>query len=149
MGKPNLRFQEYAAPNYHDCMELFERNCPSFFAEEEREDFIEFLESDSDNFLLGYEESTFVCCFGIEDHSEEVSSIRWMMVHPNFHHGGYGNAMMSYFMRYVRERGTEKILIATSQHASAFFEKYGASQLDAIEDGWGKGMHKINMQITL
>ena len=28
-----------------------------------------------------------------------------------------------------------------------FFEKYGAKEIAFIENGWGKGMHKIDMCI--
>jgi hypothetical protein len=56
--------------------------------------------------------------------------------------------MMSHFFDNIQDQSLGKVLVATSQHANKFFEKYGAEQLEFIEDGWGKGMHKINMEIV-
>ena len=149
MKKQNLIYKEYTTSNYQNCLELFELNCPSFFAKEEREDYQKFLKSNNDLYLLGYKDNIFVCCFGITDQPKEICSISWIMVHPNFHHGGYGSEMISYILDYAKNKGKERILIATSQHASSFFKKYGAKQLNYIKDGWGIGMDKIDMQITL
>lgn len=144
-----MEFKEYTPQDYQDCLELFELNCPSFFAEEEREDYTRYLESNNDVYLLGYQGSSLVCCFGIGDISKDVSSLTWIMVHPGHHRGGYGREMMSYFLGHVKEQSKKKVLVSTSQHAEAFFGKYGAKRLKFTEDGWGKGMHRIDMEIPL
>ena len=36
MRIPKLEFEKYTTSNYEECLELFELNCPSYFAEEER-----------------------------------------------------------------------------------------------------------------
>ena len=43
----------------------------------------------------------------------------------------------------------KKVLVATSQHAENFFKKFGANREGYIKDGWGKGMHQVNMEIDL
>jgi N-acetylglutamate synthase-like GNAT family acetyltransferase len=145
----DMKFKEYTSLNYNDCLELFELNCPSFFAEEERDDYKQYLKFNSDRYLLGYKENSIVCCFGIGNNSEGISCLRWIMVHPNFYNRGYGNAMMSYLMNHVIDKAQKKILISTSQHTEAFFSKYGATKLNFIKDGWGKAMHRIDMEVTL
>ncbi|MDD9891747.1 MAG: GNAT family N-acetyltransferase [Gammaproteobacteria bacterium] len=145
----SIEFRDYTGCYFEKCLELFELNCPAYFAEEEREDFKHFLRSQSGPYFLGFSNNTFVCCFGMSRHSEVDCSLNWIMVHPDYQHGGYGAAMMSYFLDYVANLGMQKVFIATSQYAKSFFEKYGAEQLDFIEDGWGKGMHRINMELNL
>ena len=36
MRMPKLEFQKYIASKYEECLELFELNCPAYFAEEEK-----------------------------------------------------------------------------------------------------------------
>ena len=55
-----MKFKEYTSLNYKDCLELFELNCPSFFAEEERDDYKQYLKFNSDLYLLGYKENSIV-----------------------------------------------------------------------------------------
>ena len=148
MNKSKLEFRNYEVSNYEECLELFEANCPAYFAVEEREDYREFLKSINDQYFLGYVNGSLMCCFGITNHSKGLSSLSWIMVRPSQHKKGYGHQMMSHFFDNIQDQSLGKVLVATSQHANKFFEKYGAEQLEFIEDGWGKGMHKINMEIV-
>ena len=148
MNKTKLEFRNYKVSNYEECLELFEANCPAYFAVEEREDYREFLKSINDQYFLGYVNGSLICCFGITHHSKGLSSLSWIMVHPSQHKKGYGHQMMSHFFDNIQDQSLGKVLIATSQHATKFFEKYGAEQLEFTEDGWGKGMHKIDMEIV-
>ena len=42
-----------------------------------------------------------------------------------------------------------RILLSTSQHSADFFEQFGAYETSRIENGWGVGMHRIDMEIDL
>ena len=147
MKTPKLKFQKYKASRFEECLELFELNCPAYFAEEERKDYRKFLQYNKDIYLLGYENHSLACCFGITEHNIDLCSLNWIMVHPNSHKDGFGNEMMSYFINYVKEKNKKTALISTSQHTNKFFEKYGAKEIEFIKNGWGRGMHKIYMQI--
>tara|TARA_Y100000385_G_scaffold168296_1_gene174298 strand:- start:203 stop:658 length:456 start_codon:yes stop_codon:yes gene_type:complete len=147
MKMPKLKFQKYIASKFEECLELFELNCPAYFAEEEREDYRKFLQHDKDIYLLGYENDSLACCFGITEHNIDLCSLSWIMVQPNRHKNGFGNEMMSYFINYAKETIKKTALISTSQHANKFFEKYGAREIAFKENGWGRGMHKIDMRI--
>ena len=142
-----LKFQKYTPSKFEGCLELFELNSPAYFAEEERKDYRKFLEHERDIYLLGYQNNSLVCCFGITEHNIDLCSLDWIMVHPSRHKSGFGNEMMSYFINYAKEKNKKTALISTSQHANNFFEKYGAREIAFIENGWGRGMHKINMRI--
>ena len=147
MKTPKLKFKKYTPSKFEECLELFELNCPAYFAEEERKDYRKFLEYERDIYLLGYENDSLVCCFGMTEHNIDLCSLSWIMVHPNRHKSGYGSEMMSYFINLAKEKNKKKALISTSQYANNFFEKYGAKEIAFIENGWGKGMHKIDMRI--
>ena len=149
MRIPKLEFQKYIDSKYEECLELFELNCPTYFAEEERKDYKQFLEHDRDVYLLGYENGSLICCFGVTEHNKDLCSLSWIMVHPKHHKSGFGNEMMSYFISYAREKNKKTAMISTSQYANNFFEKYGAREIAFEENGWGRGMHKIDMCIEL
>ena len=54
---------------------------------------------------------------------------------------------MAYFISFAKEKNKKTAMISTSQHANSFFKKYGAREIAFIENGWGRGMHKIDMCI--
>ena len=70
-------------------------------------------------------------------------------MHPDRQRSGYGHKMMTYFIDELTRHSKDAALIATSQYAKAFFSKYGAEQLSFEENGWGRGMHRIDMKMPL
>ena len=144
-----LDFKKYQINYFNNCMKLFESNCPSSFAEEERADYIYYLQNCRDHYLLGFTDNNLISTVGIAIHSSVLASLRWIMVHPDYHSKGCGRQLMDYVKNYVAGNGIQKLSISTSQHANNFFEKCGARELNFINDGWGKGMHKIDMEISL
>ena len=42
-----------------------------------------------------------------------------------------------------------KLVVSTSQHADQFFARFGAVTLRSQNDGWGPGMHRVDMEIIL
>ena len=57
--------------------------------------------------------------------------------------------MMLAVLQEANDNGVERVLIAASQHSGPFFAKFGAEQLDFIKDGWGDGMHKLDMILNI
>jgi hypothetical protein len=39
--------------------------------------------------------------------------------------------------------------IAASQKSAAFFARFGAVTLKVVDNGWGTGMHRIDMELPL
>ena len=144
-----LKLQEYKQTDFDACMDLFDSNCPAYFAIEERIDYQNYLKFNEDKYLLGYIDESLIGCFGITKHDQITCSISWIMVSPSHHRGGYGSQMMEHFLDYVQKMNMKRVLVATSQHAENFFKKFGAYREGYIEDGWGKGMHQVNMEIDL
>ena len=70
MNKSKLEFRNYKVSNYEECLELFEANCPAYFAVEEREDYREFLKSMNDQYFLGYVNGSLICCFHLLEEEE-------------------------------------------------------------------------------
>ena len=49
-----LKLQEYKQTDFDACMDLFDSNCPAYFAIEERIDYQNYLKFNEDKYLLGY-----------------------------------------------------------------------------------------------
>lgn len=144
-----LEFKNYTPSDYDNCLFLFDLNCPSFFAAEERADYISFLATNQELYLLGRLGHEIVSAFGIEMGENRICGIAWLMVHPEYHRKGYRSAMMAFVLKYARKHRIVKILLSTSQHSADFFEQFGAYETSRIENGWGVGMHRIDMEIDL
>lgn len=48
-----LEIKKYKSRDFDYCMEIFELNCPKYFAESEREDCKKYLSSNQDHYLVG------------------------------------------------------------------------------------------------
>ena len=79
----------------------------------------------------------------------DVASIDWIMVDPSHELMGVGDAMVKRALDLFNKHNVKEIKVATSQHANRFFERYGLVETSTTLHGWGKGMHKIDMVMSL
>ncbi len=146
-----MHFIPYQAEYFEACMALFDENCPAYFAENEKEDYATYLKANQDTYMvLQNTEGAVVAAYGLA-YIEEMNRARvtWIMVSPTGQRAGLGRQMMAAVIGGARELKVDAIDIATSQHADQFFAKFGAIEIRNIKDGWGKGMHRIDMELKL
>ena len=150
-----MGFKPYSQDNMAACLELFDLNCPRFFAREERSDYSYFLQQLPDSrsthnvYLLGWREQRLIACFGVARVSSETCALTWIMVHPEYQRQGCGEEMMAQLFTLAAAADYRKVVVSTSQHADQFFARFGAITLRSQNDGWGPGMHRVNMEIIL
>ena len=89
-----------------------------------------------------------VACYGVTI-ERDVASIDWIMVNPSHQSMGVGNAMVKRAFDLFKKHNVKELRVATSQHANRFFERYGLVETSTTLHGWGKGMHKIDMVMSL
>lgn len=139
-------------PEYRQrCIEIFESNQPKFFVPAERELFINWLDKDTTtNYYVLMLEGEVIGCGGIyvDDH-DNTAGLSWGMVHSAFHRQGYGKLFTTYRINLLRSLHPDKICrIDTSQHTVSFYEQFGFTTIEVIENGYGEGLHKNIMQIN-
>ena len=150
-----MEFKPYSQDNMAACLELFDLNCPSFFAREERSDYSYFLQQLPDSrsthnvYLLGWREQRLIACFGVARVSSETCALTWIMVHPEYQRQRCGEEMMAQLFTLAAAADYRKVVVSTSQHADQFFARFGAITLRSQNDGWGPGMHRVDMEIIL
>ncbi|MCS5593886.1 MAG: hypothetical protein NZ730_05005 [Porticoccaceae bacterium] len=56
---------------------------------------------------------------------------------------------MSRVSTLVRASGVSLVTIATSHKSALFFAKCGAVEINFTDNGWGPGMHRVDMELPL
>jgi GNAT superfamily N-acetyltransferase len=149
----------YNATDRQACLDIFDSNCPQYFAPSERK-YIEnwltaqneerptYPNSAEDRFYVLEYEGKIVACGGFYLLKDENSaSISWGMVHADHHKKGFGRDLFQYRLEVVRQlRPGVKILLDTSQHTFGFFEKMGMKVKEVTEDGYGAGLDRYDME---
>lgn len=145
---PHVRLQAYAPAHRDRLLEVFDRNSPSAFAPNERADFCAYLDHPS-----GYEvaqvDGTVVGGAGLEAVDPASSAIRWILVDPEAHGLGVGRALIERMLSRLKERGHGRMLIAASHVSEPFFARFGARTHSTKPDGWGPGMHRVDMVLEI
>lgn len=145
-----MKFSKYNASFFGECLQLFNENCPQYFAENEREDYISFLKGGPSDYFTGAIENTVVSAFGVISSPEKLRArLSWILVTPKAKGKGVGNTMMNYAIETAIKRRESAIDIAASHLSASFFAKFGAEELDRTQHGWGPEMHRIDMEIKL
>lgn len=139
----------YVAEDRAACLALFDRNCPSHFAPDERADFARYLTASSSDYRVCERAGVIVGAFGVATSSAGQARLNWIMVDRVAHGGGIGAAIMDEACTIARRDGATAIHIAASHLSASFFARLGARQTGHIDDGWGPGMHRVDMVLEL
>lgn len=145
---PRLDFRPFAADDTDACLAIFDANCPEYFAPNEREGYERFLDSAADNYTIVEADGRVVGGFGILGDGPQERTLRWILVSPASHGAGIGSAIMERVLDAVGESRAAKLVIGASHRSAPFFERFGAAQVDFREDGWGPGMHRVDMELS-
>ena len=106
-----------------------------------------FLDTD----IVGYElcsvENRVAGAFGLIGKDLRQSYLSWMLIHPQLQGLGIGSAIMRRVASLANVEGVNKVHIAASHISEPFFAKFGAIRVGIMANGWGPGMHRIDMEL--
>lgn len=131
------------------CMEIFDSNCPKYFAEHERDEFLQTLRDPGiDPYFIIELSGELVGCGGIFlNHEKKICGLSWGMVHRDFHKQGFGEKLVRHRLALLDEQFTDyKQLVNTAQYTEAFYERFGFTTVRVIKDGWGPSLDKYEME---
>jgi GNAT superfamily N-acetyltransferase len=130
------------------CLALFDANCPTFFAVNERADYNRFLGRSCPDYRVRLDRGEAVAAFGLLDEgAPRRRRLNWIMVHPDRHGAGLGRAIMAAVEERSRSAGAVYIDIAASHLSAPFFSRFGAREIARTTDGWGPAMHRVDMEL--
>lgn len=141
-------FRPYRPGDAPACFRLFDANCPQFFAPNERQDLVEFLRVPPAGYEVALLGDEVVAAFGVLREAGELH-LRWIMVSPAQQGRGLGRLIMARATAIVLAEGEKNLRIATSHLSEKFFLKFGAQEVARTPDGWGPGMHRVDLVLAL
>jgi len=130
-------------------MGIFDANCPEFFAPNERQDYLVFLEDKPDGYEVCKIEGRVCGAFGLFADGPDVKRLNWILIDPQTQGTGVGSKIMNRVVRSGRQSLTRTVKIAASNKSAAFFARFGAIVISSTKGGWGPGMDRIDMELAL
>src|SRR5262245_2745092 len=143
-----MQFRRYRADDRETCLQLFDLNCPVSFAPNERSDYERFLDDAVEKYELCLIDREVVGGYGLYPDGPGRMAVRWIIVSPKTQGLGIGSAMMTRIIGTLRQTGGVTLHIAASHKSAPFFAKFGAVERRRIPDGWGPGMHRVEMVLV-
>ncbi len=147
----------YSSQFHSNCMEIFNSNCPKYFSEAERADFMNWLTQEVDEthpYWVGLMDQQVVACagiycaddqFGRAEFSNEVG-FAWGMVHADFHKQGFGTQFAEFRIDYLKKHYIDRpIILRTTQKTYLFFEQHDFVVRSWQKNGYGDGLDKVVM----
>ena len=144
-----VTFATYSPMCKKACLGLFDANCPEYFAPNERDEYARFLDTNPEGYELCMAQNTIVGAFGLIGDDPQRRSLNWILLEPKSRGLGLGAAMMGRVAGLARGSGLTVVKIAASHKSAEFFAKFGATTITTTENGWGPGMHRVDMEMRI
>jgi hypothetical protein len=145
--KQSLEFKPYHATDRSACLALFDENCPEYFAPGERDDYATFLDSATENYVVCRFAHRIVGAYGLYLNNPSGAALHWILLSTSSQGLGLGSTIMSRVIDEVRLSGRVPLLISASHKSAPFFARFGAIETARVPDGWGPGMHRVEMRL--
>lgn len=142
-----IHFEDYRPADLDSCLKIFDANCPEFFAENERDDYREFLSAGPDGYVVCRLGGRLAGAYGLFASGEGRASLNWILISPDAQGSGIGTAIMQRMLESAVSAEIAVVDIAASHKSAPFFARFGAVTMGREDDGWGPGMHRVNMEL--
>ena len=149
MTMAEISFRPYCHTDRQACASIFAANCPEFFAPNEREDYEEFLDVVTGEYEVCEVDGSVRGAFGLFASGDHAKTLNWIMLDPNAQGIGLGSKIMERVIQQSRRSGTRMVRIAASHKSAPFFARFGAIAISSTANGWGPGMDRVDMELSL
>jgi len=143
----DVTFRPYCNADYQACSDIFDANCPEFFAPNERQEYERFLQDLSEGYEVCEADGRVLGAFGLTGEGEK--SLNWILLDPHTQGTGVGSKIMERVIQSGRMSETSVVNIAASQKSAPFFARFGATTISSTKDGWGPGLDREDMVLSL
>jgi RimJ/RimL family protein N-acetyltransferase len=156
-GKPTSVFRTRPRPGFRTlrpgdrepCLRLFDDNSPESFAPNERAQYEAFFDEAGGWYEVYVADGRVIAAVGLDARDRNAAAVRWLVVAREAQGRGLGRAAMSHVVKDLRRRGIGELQIAASHKSAPFFARFGAETRGVRPDGWGPGMHRIDMVLSV
>lgn len=146
-----MNLRPYTAADRAVCLDIFDRNCPRYFADEERGNFEDYLnDPHGPYFVLENEAGEALGCGGYALEASGAASLVWGMIRPEWQRKGLGRYLALYRLREIsRHGGVQLVRMDTTQESVGFYEKLGFRVIGVKKDGYAPGLDRIELMKKL
>lgn len=121
-----VRFHAYEKSDFRHCLELFDLNAQDRYPADERDRYVEYLETGSPGILVGTLNGRVVSSAGLQKVGDGIFVFCYGLVHPEFQHQRIGTTMtLLRVAATVEERELIHALIFARPQAMAHYERFG------------------------
>ncbi len=151
MSTPTLR--PFTVSDEAACLAIFDSNCPEFLDPSERADYEEFLVSHatSKSYMVIEQSGDIVAGGGIAFYPDDNTGwFCWGLVKRDRHNQGLGRQLTRARIDLALGReGIIRLELDTSQKTKAFYESFGFVTKQVTENGYGPGLDRYDMVLSL
>jgi GNAT superfamily N-acetyltransferase len=145
----DVTFRPYSDADYQACVDIFDANCPEFFAPNEREEYTAFLRDLHEGYEVCHVDGHVAGAFGLSRAGEMARGLDWILLDPRVQGVGIGTRIMKRVAHVGRTSGAKLVRISASHKSAPFFARFGAKAISVTKNGWGPGMHRVEMELQL
>ena len=145
----NVVFRPYRYEDLQACLDIFDANCPKFFASNELQEYTKFLEEKSEGYEVCVVNGQVRGAFGLLGDGKNEKTLNWILLDPRVQGLGVGSMIMERVSRIGRMSGARVVKIAASHKSAPFFARFGATTVSYSKNGWGPGMDRVDMELPL
>jgi predicted GNAT family N-acyltransferase len=147
-----MHVRDYIPADHAACMAVFDSNVPDFFLLGERTEFSAFLGVPTGPYLLVEARTGAVVACGGHAIEPGTGNARlcWGMVRHDLHGTGLGGMLLETRLNRIRSEGLAAVVeLGTTQNTYPFFERYGFHTVSVEPDGYGPGLDRYEMRLSL
>ena len=128
---------------------IFWENTPQYFAPEEWSDLESYLEKNASTYFCLMDRATLIGAGGYRLINSQSAQFHWNFLASNYQRQGLGSKLLSFCIEEIAKQSEVKSLeVWTSQHAEAFYHKFGFKELRREENYWAPGLHLVQMKYS-
>lgn len=149
----DFTIRHYEASDKQGVLAVFDANCPTFFAHEERQYLESYLDNEIEIYAVIEVDGKIVGSGGVNTESTEDGKkgvISWGMIHPDFQGMKLGRKLLEWRIAQLKSiPAVTTIVVRTSQLVAAFYAKNGFVLKRVEADFWAPGFDLYDMELGI
>ncbi|WP_299709222.1 GNAT family N-acetyltransferase [uncultured Pontibacter sp.] len=142
----------YALSDKQDLINILRLNTPAYFAPEEEEEFVDYIDNKREDYFVIEEAGRIVGAGGLNYFDNNTwARISWDLVHPDFQGQGIGKELTLFRIGEIKNKGTIRLIqVRTSQVVYLFYQRLGFELEKTEKDYWAPGfdLYQLKMEMN-